>query len=256
MGFGMNASTVPVIFNRARTAAKWARARARQAGHSGATYLTDTIAKDVIERLDFMRFETQAPLIVGDAGNVMPAALDTKGIRGNIARLGELDEEQPGPPEMFDLIVHMLGLAMVNDLPGALIHARNSLAPGGLFIGAMPGAGSVPVLRQLALAADGDRPAARIHPQIDIRAATGLLERAGFKRQVVDSYPLRVRFPSLERMINDLRDHGLTASLSSTSPPLTRAGWSRALELFDTLREDDGKVVETFEILVLTGWRD
>ena len=144
---------------------------------------------------------------------------------------------------------------MVNDLPGALIHAHAALRDGGLFIAAFPGAGSLPVLRQLALAADGDRPAARIHPQVDIRAGTALLERAGFARQVVDSYPLKVRFSSLDRIISDLRDHGLTASLASPAPPITRTGWQRACEAFDALREDDGKVTETFEILVLTGWR-
>ncbi|MEP0191043.1 MAG: methyltransferase [Erythrobacter sp.] len=252
----MTALDVPQIFHRSRAAKKWARARARQAQLGGATYLNDTIANDVLERLEFMRFEPKAPLIIGDAGNLMPSAFNSQGVPTNVARLGELNEEEPGPPEKFDLIVHLLGLAMVNDLPGALIHARSSLTAGGLFIGALPGAGSLPNLRQLALAADGDRPAARIHPQIDIRAATGLLERAGFKRQVVDSYPIRVRFPSIERMISDLRDHGLTASLTTNSPPLTRTGWSRASELFETLREDDGKVSETFEILVLTGWKN
>ena len=103
--------------------------------------------------------------------------------------MGEFDEEQPGPSSRFDLIVHLLGLGMVNDLPGALIHARIALAEGGLFIAAFPGAGSLPALRRIVLAADGDRPAARIHPQVDSRAGTALLERAGFKRQVVDSYP-------------------------------------------------------------------
>ncbi len=252
----MTASEVPQVFHRSRAAAKWARARARQALHGGTSYLSDAIAKDVLERLEFMRCEPKTPLIVGDAGNLMPSAFNSQGVPANVALLGELDEEQPGPPEKFDLIVHLLGLAMVNDLPGALIHARSSLTSGGLFIGVLPGAGSVPKLRQLALAADGDRPAARIHPQIDIRAATGLLERAGFKRQVVDSYPISVRFSSIERMISDLRDHGLAASLTTDAPPLTKTGWSRARELFETLREDDGKVSETFEILVLTGWKN
>ncbi|MEL7445274.1 MAG: methyltransferase [Pseudomonadota bacterium] len=249
-------SAPPTIFSRQQAAAKWGRARDRQRLHNGATYLSDTIAQDILDRLDFMRFEPSRALVVGDSTQVIPDALRAKGIEGSIGQLGELDEEQPGPIGAFDLVVHLLGLGHVNDLPGALIHGRNALTEGGLFIAAFPGAGSLPVLRQLALAADGDRPAARIHPMVDNRAATGLLERAGFKRQVVDTFPIRVRFPSLQRMIGDLRDHGLTRSLVSPVPPLTRTMWARAEELFETLREDkDGKVVETFEILVLTGWK-
>lgn len=251
----MTATKVPRIFDRTQASAKWARARDRQHLHGGATYLADTMATDVLERIEFMRFEPKNALVIGDASGTLTETLIAKGADGNVGHLGQFNEEQPGTPDSFDLVVHLLGLGMVNDLPGALIHARNALREGGLFVAALPGAGSMPVLRQLALEADGDRPAARLHPQIDNRAGTALLERAGFARQVVDSYPIRVRFASLATMIADLRDHGLTNSLSSPAPPLTRAGWARAEALFDSLREEDGKVAEIFEILTLTGWR-
>jgi SAM-dependent methyltransferase len=250
----MTPRPVPRIFDRRRAAAKWARARSRQQ-RAGACYLTETLAGDVTERLDFMRVAPARALVVGDASGRLPAHLAASECAGSIGLLGEFDEEQPGPLAAFDLIVHLLGLGMVNDLPGALIHARVALTPGGLFVAAFPGAGSLPALRQITLAADRDRPAPRIHPQVDNRAGTALLERAGFARQVVDSYPVRVRFPSLRRMLSDLRDHGLTASLSTPAPPLDRAWLTRADAAFDGLREEDGKVTETFEILVLTGWR-
>jgi len=251
----MASRSVPQIFDRKQASAKWDRARDRQRLHGGATYLTDTMADDIAERLDFMQVEPARSLIVGESTNRLVRTLADKGSKASVGHLGGFDEEQPGTPASFDLVVHLLGLGMVNDLPGAMIHARNVIAEGGLFIAAFPGAGSMPVLRQLALAADGDRPAARMHPLVDNRAGTALLERAGFARQVVDSYPIRVRFPSLDRMISDLRDHGLTGSLYTPSPPLTRQAWARAEALFDEMREDNGKVVETFEILTLTGWR-
>lgn len=248
----MNERQVPRIFDRRQAAAKWARARSR----GGASYLVDTVAGDIAERLDFMRFEPKCALVIGEVNGELQTMLAGKGVEGAIGQLGEFDEESPGPRDRFDLIVHLMGLGMVNDLPGALIHARNALAEGGLFIAAFPGAGSLPTLRKLALEADGERPAARIHPQVDNRAATGLLERAGFKRQVVDSFPIRVRYSSFIRMINDLRDHGLTGSLVSPAPPLNRDWLARAEAVFDALRDEDGKVTETFEILVLTGWKD
>lgn len=79
-----------------------------------------------------------------------------------------LDEESPLPFEPFDLIVNLSSLATVNDLPGALIHIRNALKPGGLMIASMVGAGSLPMLRQAMYAADGERPAARMHPMVEI----------------------------------------------------------------------------------------
>ncbi|MCK0128422.1 methyltransferase [Erythrobacter sp. F6033] len=245
----------PKIFSRRKSAAKWERARSRQSDANSAKYLVETMADDIAERLDFMNFVPETALIIGDTSGRLSNEFDSKGGAGNIGLLGKFDEEQPGPSAALQCIIHLLGLGTVNDLPGALIHARNALKEGGLFIAAFPGAGSVPVLRQLALAADGDRPAARIHPQVDIRAGTALLERAGFSRQVVDAYPIKVRFSSLENLISDLRDHGLTSSLTSPAPPITRTGWQRARDLFNSLRDEDGKVTETFEILVLTGWR-
>ncbi|MEP2736460.1 MAG: methyltransferase [Erythrobacter sp.] len=245
----------PRIFAPSQTAAKWARSRDRQQNDAAAKYLTETIANDLAERIDFMQFEPARSLIIGDVTSLLPTTLEAFGSKVTVANLGEFQEEAPGTPAAFDCIIHCLGMGMVNDLPGALLHARNSLAEGGLFFAVFPGAGSLPVLRQLALAADGERPAARIHPQVDTRAGTALLERALFKRQVVDSFPVTVRFSSLKRLVEDLRDHGLTSSLASPAPPLTRSGWARAEAAFEALKDEDGKVAETFEILTLTGWR-
>lgn len=244
----------PRIFARDRTAAKWRRAAFRQS-QGGSHYLVDALADDIAERLDFMRLQPSSALVIGDTQRRLSAALSASGGDIRHAALGSLDEEQPLPGARHDLVVHLLGLGHVNDLPGALLHARQALAEGGLFIAAFPGAGSLPVLRQMALAADCDRPAARLHPQVDNRAGTALLQRAGFSRQVVDTYPLEVRFREAQRLVSDLRDHGLTSSLAGSAPPFTRSGWDRAKSAFDALREEGGKVTERFEILVLTGWR-
>lgn len=251
----MNTPHVPHIFDRRRASAKWDRARDRNRLNNGANYLAETIGDEIAERLDFMRFKPETALLIGDIAGQLQSDLKTKGTHASVLQLGEFDEEQPGPDAAYDLIVHMLGLGMVNDLPGALLHTRRALREGGLFMAAFPGAGSLRTLRRITLAADGERPAARLHPQIDSRAGTALLERAGFARQVVDTFPMKVRFPSIHRLLEDLRDHGLTCSLTSPAPPITREWLARAQTEFDTLREEDGKVTEIFEILVLTGWR-
>jgi hypothetical protein len=48
-------------------------------------------------------------------------------------------------------------------------------------------AGSLPALRSIMLAADGDRPAARMHPAVDVRSGAQLLQRVGLGNPVADA---------------------------------------------------------------------
>lgn len=251
----MNEVRVPTIFSRQRALAKWSRADARRARPAAATYIADAIAEDIIERLEFMRAQPTNALVIGDTTGKLTRWLTEPGLVGKACDLGSNDEAQPWPGGDHDLIVHMIGLGHVNDLPGALLHAWAAMAADGILMAAFPGAGSLPTLRQIMLAADGERPAARMHPQVDNQAGAALLQRAGFKRQVVDSFPLRVRFGSFDRMIGDLRDHGLTGALAMDPAPIGKEGYKRALAAFDGLRDEAGKVGETVEILTLTAWR-
>ncbi|MCB2065879.1 MAG: methyltransferase domain-containing protein [Erythrobacter sp.] len=245
----------PTIFSRRAAAAKWERARQRQARGGAADFLSLAMADDIAERLGFIRLQPARALVVGDMTLRLPGLLDAGGAQLAVGQLGPFDEERPAEVGGFDLIVHLLGLGHVNDLPGALVHARHALAEGGLFIAAFPGAGSLPTLRRIALAADGDRPTARMHPLIDNRAAAALLQRAGFRRQVVDSYALNLRYSDFATMVSDLRDHGLTRALAQPSPAWTKAALARALAMFEDLRDQGGKVPETIEVLVMSGWR-
>ena len=104
------------------------------------------------------------------------------------------------------------------------------------------------------MAADGERPAARLHPAVDAKGGAGLLQRAGFSRQVADAWTLRLRYGALDRLITDLRAQGLTSVLANSAPPLTRAGLERARAAFLADADRHGRVVETLEILTLTGW--
>ena len=140
-------------------------------------------------------------------------------------------------------------LDTLNDLPGALIHMRAALAPGGFAIASFLGAGSLPALRSAMLAADGERPAPRLHPMVDVRAGGQLLQRAGWADPVVDSRSLKVRFSSLGRLLGDLRAQGLGNVLARPRPPLTRAAFHRARSAFGE------RTSEHFEILTLSGWR-
>lgn len=212
------------------------------------------MAEDAIERLGFLRWEGRRGLVSGDWSGLLANHLEKSGTV--IERRSGTDWSRPLAKEAIDLLVTLGELDTVNDLPGALVLARRALVPGGMLLAMFTGAGSLPVLRQAMLAADGDRPAARIHPQIDAQAGSGLLQRAGFARQAVDHYALTVRYPALAGLVADLRDQALGSALADPPPALGKAGWRKAGASFAAQADGDGKVSERIEIVTLTAWRD
>ena len=209
-------------------------------------YLLDDMVEDVLERLAFLCHSPARTLVVGDwtgaLAAALPGALSAEPAEG-------FDEEQPLRFAGFDLIASVGTLDTVNDLPGALVHLRNALAPGGLLIASLVGAGSLPALRAAMFAADGERPAPRLHPAIDVRSGAQLAQRAGFSDPVADGRSLTVRYSSLDRLVSDLRAQGLGNVLARPGPPLSRAAIDVAREVFGSANE------ETFEIITLTGWK-
>lgn len=249
----------PTIFSKRRRAARAARAARRQIAPGAARFLLDEIVDDIAERLEFMRFRPARALIIGDLPGRLTATLEHAGTEVTSPLPGELDEERPlSAPHSegeFDLIASIAALDTVNDLPGALIHMRNALAPGGMAIAALPAAGSLPALRAAMLAADGERPAARIHPMVDAKSGAALMQRAGFARQVADSFAVRASYPDLRRLVDDLRDQGLGGALASHAPPLGKQALKHAERAFAGLADNNGRTTETIEILILTGWK-
>jgi SAM-dependent methyltransferase len=144
-------------------------------------------------------------------------------------------------------------LDQLDDLPGALALIRRVLRPDGVFLGAFVGAGSLPTLRACLRTAEGERPAARLHPQVDVRAAGDLLVRAGLTLPVADVETLTVRYGSLGRLLEDLRGMAGT-SLLAQRPFLSRAVLARAADAFAARADADGRTAETFRIVFLTGW--
>lgn len=236
----------PTIFSPVRRMAARRRVLRLQALPGAPRYIINDMVEDVVERLAFLRHTPSRTLVVGDWTGGLAAVLP--GVTS--AEPGEgFDEEQPLPLAGFDFIASLGTLDTVNDLPGALVHLRNALAPGGLLIASLPGAGSLPALRSAMLAADGDRPAPRLHPAIDVRSGAQLLQRAGFADPVADGRSLTVRFSSLDRLVGDLRAQGLGNVLARPGPPLTRRSIGIARQAFGESTED------VFELVTLTGWK-
>ncbi len=243
----MNIPAVPRIFSAARRALRTQRAEAASLRADPARFALEEMADDMLERLAFVRHQPARPLLIG----TMPPQLAQHMGAGPTA----IDLEAPYPVRDADFIGVLGQLDAVNDLPGALIHIRNALSPGGLAIVSFIGGASLPRLRAAMLAAEPDRPSARMHPLVDPRAAPGLLQRAGWKDPVVDTHTLKVRYSSLDRLVQDLRDQGLGSALADRAPPLNRTALARARTAFLSNAEADGKVTESFQIITLTGRR-
>ena len=249
----MTAPAIPTIFDARRRALRLARARARAHASDAARFIAEDMIEDTLERLAFVRHKPARTLLLGDWTGALAADLRAGG--APVDQPEVIDLEAPFPLSGYDLIVVLGLLDAVNDLPGALIHLRNALVPGGLVIAHFIGGQSLPALRAAMLAAEPDRPSARIHPLVDPRAAPGLLQRAGWKDPVVDTHALTVRYRSLDRLVADLRDQGLGNALAKPATPLGKAALTRARVAFAARADADGKTPETFEIVTLTGRR-
>lgn len=244
------------------------RDRAAAAG-GAADYLLDRAADELLERLEGVTRSFSRALLIGCASPRLAGALGARGISVTACDAGfafaaaaggvQGDEDRlPFGDARFDLVVSVGVLDTVNDLPGALVLIRRALAPDGLFLGALAGAGALPRLRSAIHAAEeaeGLPAAPRIHPQIDVRAAGDLLSRAGLALPVVDCDTVQVRFRSLPALVADLRAMGATNQLASRSRrPFGRTGLAAAMADFAAHADPDGKTAERFEILYVTAW--
>lgn len=257
------ADPIPQIFDHRLRAMRRDRAAAGFANHD---FLYRHMADELLDRLADVKRDFAEVLVVGCPDDHLAEQLRTLGKRVTCCDPGaanaharggvQADEDAlPFAENSFDLILACGTLDSVNDLPGALVLMRRILRPDGLLLAAFSSAGSLPVLRAVLLAAEGDRPGQHLHPQIDVRAAGDLLSRAGFAMPVADGDTLVVRYASLFGLLSDLRGMGASNVLRSRPPMLTRTVLARAVDLFAQAADPDGKTAERFAIAFLTAWK-
>ncbi|QNQ10767.1 methyltransferase domain-containing protein [Sphingomonas alpina] len=250
--------TPPDIFDRNLRRRRRDRAAPNFAAHD---FLRAAMLEGITERLESVTRSFSDVLDLGCFDGAFAAPPDAQVVRSDPgAVFAELtqgiqaDEDRPSFPDAsFDLIVAAGTLDTVSDLPGALALARRALRPDGLFMAAFTGGNSLSTLRAVLREAEGERPAARIHPQVDVRSAGDLLMRAGFALPVADVETLTVRYRDIWSLFRDLRGMAATNVLPGT-PPLRRDTLVRAAQGFADRANDDGRTSERFDIVFLTGW--
>jgi SAM-dependent methyltransferase len=246
--------------------------RAFRAGVGGADFLMRRVAEDLAERLStvgrdfpeaaalFCQTSAAADILrkSGKVANVRRVEADTVLLAGEDGSVAA-PETVPLPAESIDLAISLLSLHSVNDIPGMLVQIRRALRPNGLFLGALPGSGTLAELRESLLLAEtelfgGASP--RVAPFVDVRDAGGLLQRAGFALPVADTEPVRVRYGSMFELMRDLRAMGETSVLAARSRrPASPRFFARAAEIYaERFAEADGRIPATFQIVWLSGW--
>lgn len=182
-------------------------------------------------------------VVVRDPGSLFAAAAGGETI---------VEDAWEPPADAFDLVLAVGTLDTVNDLPLALRLIRYAMSGDGLLLGVLAGGDTLPRLRQAMRAADAVRGGAapHVHPRIEPSALSPLLDDAGFVRPVVDIDRVQVSYPSLARLIADLRAMGANNSLRLRPAPLTRAERQAAAGAF----VEGAGAVETFELVHFACW--
>lgn len=254
--------TEPLFDRRAR-----ALRRDRAARKGAVLFLHDRAFSDCLDRLGDVRRSFQSALLIGcpdpawrkSLEHVVPkvAIIDPGPLFAAAAegRLGDEDHISL-PPAAYDLCLAIGTLDTVPDLQKALREIRSSLRPDALFLGAVAGGDTLPMVRAAMRAADSARTAAspHVHPRIEASALAHLLSAADFAMPVVDVDRIAVAYPGFDRLVDDLRGMGATNILSARSRnPLNRLAREASRAEFARLG-NSGVTNETFEILHFAAW--
>jgi SAM-dependent methyltransferase len=258
----------PLVFDRRLLAMRRARI-----ARAPSDFLLRHVAGDVAERLGAVqrRFEVAA-----DVGSPLPVLAEALAASGQADRVLWLappgsaappgidavvgDEEAlPFAAASLDLAVSALALQFVNDLPGVLAQIRTALRPDGLFLAAFVGGESLHELAEVFTLAESEvtgGASPRVAPFVEVRAAGGLLQRAGFALPVVDQDRLTVRYDDAIALMRDLRAMGAANPLTERARhPLRRAVLARAAADYARRFADaDGRIRATFDIISMSGW--
>lgn len=240
--------------------------RDRAARKGPELFLYERAFADCTDRISLLQRRFDQALLIGCPNPEWPEGL------GHFA--GAVQVRDPGPlfarasdgqvlvedawePEddCFDLVVAIGTLDAVNNLPLALQIIRHAMRHDAVLIGAISGGDTVPQLRSAMRAADanGGAAAPHVHPRIEASALATLFAGAGFINPVVDVDRVPVSYPSLERLIGDLRAMGATNVLFGRPRFIGKAARSAAIQAF-AQAGDRSRTTETFEILHFAAW--
>lgn len=249
------------------------RARAASIADRSASFLLDMAAEELADRLSAVERHFADGVELHGMTGVTAAQIMATGKVDRMTRLETTDsfgapsnelklaplEQLSLAHESVNLVVSPLSAHLTNDTPGLFIQARRALKPDGLFLAAIPGAGTLAELREALLSAEEELTGGvspRVIPFADVRDIGALLQRAGFALPVADVETYTVRYDSIFPLMRDLRHMGMSNPLTGRSrTPPGRKLFVRAGEIYaERFSDPDGRIRATFSIIYVSGW--
>ena len=227
-------------------------ALARNRARATTFFLHDAIRDEAQHRLMVVNRSFTEPAIITPFPQVWDRFLPGQ---RDIAEGPVLDLERAG----YDLLIHGLDLHWADDPVGQLIQCNRALRPDGFFLGFTLGGRTLHELRASLGQAEAEITGGlspRVAPMGEIRDLGALLQRAGFALPVADSIPMTASYETPLHLMRDLRAMGEGNALAARRRGITRRDvLMRAVEIYASqFPGEDGRILATFDIIVLTGW--
>jgi malonyl-CoA O-methyltransferase len=151
-----------------------------------------------------------------------------------------------------DLVFSNLMLHHCPDPTRSIAEIRRVLADSGLLMFTTFGAASFIELGRAWATADRFT---HIAPFFGLQALGNLLSAGGFTEPVLDRQSLTITYDKLPRLMQDLRNAGSSNATTGRARGLTgRAVWQRLAAAYDQLRNPEGKLPVTLDIVFGLAW--
>ena len=242
-----------------------------------AAVLQKEVARRLVDRLDLVQLKPEVILDVGSGTGFCSRLLEkrykktpivsldlsqqmlkhTRKKEGFIKRLSSPHryvcgdaENLPIADESVDMIISSLALQWC-DLETAFAGFRRALKPGGLLMFSSMGPDTLKELRQAWSKADGS---VHVSAFIDMHDVGDALMRAGFADPVMDVETIVVTYPTVKKLMQDLKSIGSRNALEGRSKGLMgKQRLKEMIEAYEQLRKD-GVLPATYEVVYGHAW--
>ena len=152
----------------------------------------------------------------------------------------------PLAPNSADLVWSNLALHWHPQPDQIFAEWRRVLRVDGLLMFSCFGPDTFKELRAAFAALDGQPHAL---PLIDMHDFGDMLVNAGFSTPVMDMETITVTYESVEKLLTDVRAWGGNPLATRRRGLIAVNGWKRVMEVLEKMRQPDGKVPLTFEVI-------
>ncbi|KAF6762042.1 hypothetical protein DFP72DRAFT_842112 [Ephemerocybe angulata] len=180
-------------------------------------------------------------------------------IQGDEENLLQHIERESQEAVLSCLSLHWNPSHRLTDEAGVLVQIRESLKPDGLFLGAMFGGDTLFELRTSLQLAEAEREGGlspHVSPMTDTRDISNLLGRAGFTLLTVDTDEVKVGYPSMWELMEDLQDMGESNAVIGRRARISPDTLAAASAIYKELHgNEDGSIPATFQVIYMIGWK-